>query len=106
MPINQKAAKQLGYVGKIYELLWKLQGTDEFEAYMELFSGKRDDPKTDYNILNNRQNRRVMVALYQGRNPTIEGLAEAAGLSTDDITARIKLFRANGMRDIKIRKAA
>ncbi len=106
MPINKEAKRQLKYIGKLYKLICGLQGTDEFGAYFGLFSGTRLNPETDYRMLNDGQNRQLMVALYNGTSPSIEQLAEATGLKSDDITTRIELFRANGMKNITIRNAA
>lgn len=106
MPINKEAERQLEYLGKLYHLIWDLQRTDEFEAYFGLFSGTRINPEANYEILNDRKNRQLMVALYKRTNPSIEQLAEATGLEHEDITARIEIFKANGMKDIRIKNVA
>ncbi len=104
--VRQKLEEEGKYIGGWYRILFNLQGTDEFKAYGDLFPSKDFDPKAHYEILNDRRNRELMVVLYQGDNPSIELLAQRTGLSTDDISTRIEFFRANGMRQIRIRNAA
>lgn len=106
MPINKEALEQLRRVDKLYQLIYDLQGTEDFHAYESLFQITSPDPQSHYGMLNDGKNRQLMVALYQGTNPSIEQLAEATGLKPNDITARIELFKANGMKSIRIRNAA
>ncbi len=106
MALSREAKEDLEYVGKFYQLVYNLQGTDEFEAYFRLFPNTQINPKADYKILKDRKNRKLMVVLYQGDSISIEDLARATGLKVDDISARIELFRANGMRQVRIRNAA
>ncbi len=106
MALSREAREDLEYVGKYYRLVYNLQGTVEFEAYFKLFPDTQINPKADYEILKDRKNRRLMVVLYQSDNLSIEALAQRTGLKVDDISARIELFRANGMRQIRIRNAA
>ncbi len=112
-----KNVKGAEYGEKLYREIVSLNGTDYLLAYDELFPGDiiaDPDKNPDgykllegrYRILSDRKSRELMVALYQGTNPSIEQLAEATGLKPDDITARIELFRANGMKNIRIRNAA
>lgn len=106
MALSKEAKEDLEYVSKFYQLVYNLQGTDDFEAYFRLFPNTQINPQADYEILNDRKNRKLMVALYQSDNPSIEALAQRTGLKGDDISARIEFFRANGMRQIRIRNAA
>ncbi len=106
MPLSKEAREDFMYVGELYRILWNLQGTDAFMAYENLFPSEDFEPKAHYEILNDRKNRKLMVALYQGDRTSIEELAHETRLSTDDISARIEFFRANGMRQIRIRNAA
>lgn len=106
MPLTREAKKYAEYIDKVYRLIWGLQGTDDLEAYSELFPGTHTDAKIDYELLSNKTNRRVMVAIYKNRNLSIEQLAEITGLEVDDIGRRIGFFRANGMKQVRIRKVA
>ncbi len=106
MVLIRKKEKNAGYGGRWYKTLFSLQGTEVFEAYEDLFPSPDFEPKAHYGILNDERNRELMVALYQNDSPTIEALAQITGLKVDDISARIELFRANGMRQIRIRNAA
>lgn len=105
------------YGEKLYREIASLNGTDYLLAYDALFPGDIiADPDTNpngykllegrYRILSDRKNRELMVALCRRRNPTRDELAEATGLKVGDISERLEFFRANGMRQIRIRNAA
>ncbi len=112
-----KNVKGAEYGERLYREIVRLDGTDYLIAYDELFPGEiiADPDKNPegyrlleghYRILSDRLNRELMLALHRSRDPTIEELAQRTGLKVDDISARIELFRANGMRQVRIRNAA
>ncbi len=101
-----KKSKNADYLGDWYRVVFELQGKEIFVAYHDIFPRMPDDPKAHYEMLSDEKSKKLMIGLYRTANPNIEDLARTTGLKVDDISARIELFRANGMRQIRIRNAA
>lgn len=98
MAVSKSLVKNYSwYVGKVSELMWDLQGTDDFEAYEELFPIERPDARAHYEILNDGTNRRIMVAVYRNKGLSLDDLTTQLSLSAGEVRKRIGFFVANGM---------
>lgn len=109
--------KEAEYGTKLYELLWKLQGTDYFLAYSDLFPNRinasPENPedyqlfRDHYKILRDTKSRELLRLLHQGQKNGKMGIDDVAtrlSLEADEVRSRIEFFRKSGMRsDVSLR---
>ncbi len=90
--------KNADYIDRLYRELWRLQGTEVFEAYSDLFSILSPNPRAHYEIVSDQTNRRLMVAIHKNGRLGLESLASEVDLDVKAVKKRIDFFRANGMK--------
>lgn len=97
-------------VPRLYELIWKLQGSDDLVAYDGLFPGHHGAETIipHYDILNDKTNRELLKLLHQRQQNgrmSLDDIAATLSIKPDEVRSRIEFFRNNGMRkDVSLRE--